>query len=149
MRSIIGNEVNEFNRLTKAFSDLYRSICVQSKMSASTFDILYSIAALGDGCCQKDICAYSFSSKQTIHSSIRKLEQEEILYMKPGKGREMQIFLTEKGRHYVDEKITPIIAMENQAFKQMAPEQRTSLLFLTETYLTYLRTLTKNLDGKD
>lgn len=131
--------LNEFNRLNKEISDLYHDICVRAGISDSAFDILYSIVALGDGCCQKDICNYAFASKQTIHSAICKLEREGILCMKPGKGREMQIFLTPKGQGFVQEKIIPVIDMENDIFAQMTSAERNTLLQLTEKYLAYFR----------
>ena len=138
--------LNEFNRLNKEISDLYHDICIQAGISDSAFDILYSIVALGDGCCQKDICNYAFASKQTIHSAICKLEKEDMLCMKPGKGREMQILLTPKGKDFVKEKIIPVIDMENNIFAQMTSVERNTLLQLTEKYLTYLREKVKKED---
>lgn len=85
---------NEINRLNKAFTEFYHDLCVQNGISDSVFDIFYAIAALGDGCCQRDICDYAFTSKQTIHSAIHKLEKEGLLRFASGKGREMHIYLT-------------------------------------------------------
>ena len=46
-------------------------------------------------------------SKQTINSSVRNLEKKGILYLEKGTGRDKKIFLTEKGRQLVKEKIRP------------------------------------------
>ena len=91
---------NEFNRLTKAISELYHDISTHLGISDSVFDIFYAIVALGDGCCQRDICDYAFTSKQTIHSAIHKLEKDGLICLRSGKGREMHIFLTEKGNRF-------------------------------------------------
>lgn len=130
---------NELNRLNKAISEFYHKLCVQLGISDSVFDIFYAIAALGDGCCQKDICDYAFTRKQTIHSAIHKLEQEGMLCLTPGKGREMHIFLTPAGKQFIEEKIAPIITMENKALSQMLPDETDLLLSLTEKYLNCLR----------
>lgn len=130
---------NEFNRLTKAISELYHDISTHLGISDSVFDIFYAIVALGDGCCQKDICDYAFTSKQTIHSAIHKLEKDGLIYLESGKGREMHIFLTEKGNRFMEKKIAPVIAMENDACTQMDTKEIDTLLRLTEKYLNCLR----------
>ena len=130
---------NEFNHLIKAISELYHDISVQIGISDSVFDIFYAIVALGDGCCQKDICDYAFTSKQTIHFAIHKLEKEGFICLKPGKGREMHIFLTSKGEQFIEEKIAPVIAMENHTCSQMDSEEISTLLRLTKKYLDCLR----------
>ena len=66
-------------------------------MSDSAFSILYAICELGDGCLQKDICRRAFLSKQTVHSSIRNLERDGLLYLEHGRRRDMHIHLTEAG----------------------------------------------------
>lgn len=133
--------LKEFNRLTKEISDLYHDICIQLELSDSTFEILYTLAELGDGCCQKNICNYTFISKQTIHSAIRKLEKEGIITLQSGKGREMHIYLTPLGEQVMNEKIVPVIKMENEIFSRMEPSESQELLRLTEKYLTHLRCL--------
>ena len=109
MTPYLSQKQNQLNRLNKALSEFYHDICVQIGISDSVFDIFYAIIALGDGCCQKDICDYAFTSKQTIHSAIHRLEKEGFLYLKSAKGREMQIFLTPKGISFSEEKIVPVI----------------------------------------
>lgn len=136
---------NELNRLNKAITELYHDISVQIGISDSVFDIFYAIIALSDGCCQKDICNYAFASKQTIHSAIHKLEKEDFIYLKSGKGREMHIFLTPKGKQFIEEKIAPVIAMENQTILQMNANELDTLLLLTEKYLNHLRIQAKEL----
>lgn len=139
MARYLSQKQNQFNRLNKALSELYHDICVQIGISDSVFDIFYAIIALGDGCCQKDICDYAFTSKQTIHSAIHRLEKEEFLYFKSAKGREMQIFLTSKGISFAEEKIVPVIDMENQVCSSMDAKELDALLLLTEQYLCRMR----------
>lgn len=93
-----------FNHIYKEFNEIYHEVTLKMGLSDSAFDILYSIVDLGDGCSQSDICKYSCLSKQTVNSSIKKMASLNYLTFKPGKGRVMQIFLTDKGRQLLYKK---------------------------------------------
>lgn len=137
------DSLKEFNLLSKEISDTYAELNRSLGISGSVFDILYTISNLGDGCLQKDICAMSFTSKQTINSAIRKMEQEKLLYLTPGKGREMHIHLTSAGKKIMEEKIYPVIQTENQIFEEMSESERKEYIRLTRKYLQRMRELTK------
>lgn len=137
------DSLKEFNLLNKEISDIYVELNRSLGISGSVFDILYTITNLGDGCLQKDICAMSFTSKQTINSAIRKMEQENLLYLTPGKGREMHIHLTPAGKKVMEEKIFPVIQIENQIFEEMSESERKEYIRLTRKYLQRMRELTK------
>ena len=81
----------------------------------------------------------AYISKQTINSSIRRLEQDGYLYLQPGRGRDMHICLTPEGRRLVEEKAAPVAAMEERAFSGMPQEDQQALLRLTHAYLARLR----------
>ena len=93
-----GPGIREFNRLYKELDDLYHNLALRQGLSDSASIILYALYLLGDGCLQRDICDLSYISKQTINSSIRRLEQDGYLYLQPGRGRDMHICLTPEGR---------------------------------------------------
>lgn len=130
--------LTEWNQFYKEMDELYHAVALQSGLSDSALDILYSLCILGDGCLQKEICRQAFISKQTVNSSIRKLEQQ-YLVLRPGKGRDMHIYLTEAGQALVQEKVIPIIQAENQAFGQMTAAEQGQLLRLSKTYLSNLQ----------
>ena len=127
-----------FNHLNKKLIDIYHDASQRIGMSSSMFDILYSIVEMGDGCRQKDICQVCYIPKQTVHSSIRKMEEDGYLTLVSGKGREKQIYLTEKGRRITEKKILPIIEAENTIFLQMGEQQAQIFLNLLEEYMTKL-----------
>ena len=133
--------LREYNRLFKEMDDLYHELARRAGLSDSAFDILYTLCMTGDGCLQKDICNFSYISKQTINSSIRKLEREGLIRLTAGKGRDTHIFLTEEGNRVVREKIVPVARMEEQAFAQIPPAQRQELLRLTQNYVFGFRDL--------
>lgn len=131
--------IREFNRLYKELDDLYHNLALRQGLSDSASIILYALYLLGDGCLQRDICDLSYISKQTINSSIRRLEQDGYLYLQPGRGRDMHICLTPEGRRLVEEKAAPVAAMEERAFSGMPQEDQQALLRLTHAYLARLR----------
>lgn len=138
-------QLKEYNALNREMEGLYHVICRKIGLSDSVFIILYTIWDIGDGCLQRDICNAASISKQTIHSAIKKLEGQDALHLKPGKGREMQIFLTEKGKDLVKEKIVPVAAMEAEAYEAMTEEECHELLRLSRKYLEHFRKKVKEL----
>ena len=108
--------LRNFNRIDKEFNDIYHEVALKMGISDSAFSIFYILHDLGDGCLQKDICYEAFANKQTVNSSIRKLEREGYLYLKQGRGRDKHIFLTETGRQFVERYIVPVVQKENAAF---------------------------------
>lgn len=139
MESIMRQELKEYNRIYKEITNIYHDIALKLGLSDSAFDIFYAICELGNGCLQKDICQMTFISKQTINSSIRKLEQGGYISLQKGKGRNMHIFLTELGEALMKEKIFPAIEIENQAFAEMSPEDSKEFLRLSAQFNSALR----------
>lgn len=138
-RGYAGKELQKYNRQYREFDEFYHNIAVESGLSESAFWILYTLCEQGEGCLQRDICDAACVSKQTIHSAIRKLEQDGCLYMECGHGRDKHIFLTERGRALAEEKILPVMGMENAAFAALGQEESRVLLDLTEKYLRLLQ----------
>lgn len=135
----MSRQLIEFNHIYKEINDIYREAAVTVGLSLSGFDILYSICEMGDGCLQRDISQVCCIPKQTVNSSIRKLEQDGYLTLEKGKGRDMHIHLTKKGQKLMEEKIYPVIEAENHAFSSMSEEDCKKMLELYEKYNTALR----------
>ena len=94
---------------------------------------------LGDGCLQIDIANRYFISKQTISSSVRALEQKGYLYLKHGKKRDMNLYLTAEGERFAADYIIPLMELESNVFLLMSPEERDGLLRLTRRYTELLK----------
>lgn len=143
MDSNVTQMLAEYTRLHSEMDGLYHTLAVRAGLSDSALDILYALCVLGDGCLQRDVCALSFTSKQTIHSSIQKLEQDGLLRLQPGQRREVHIRLTPRGSRLIQEKVLPILDLERQAMACLSPEERESFLRLTRQYISHFRTLIK------
>ena len=55
---------------------IYHEIARKLQLSDSALDIFYTIFEIGDNCLQRDICKASCMPKQTVNSSIRKLQTD-------------------------------------------------------------------------
>lgn len=139
MKKIHEKRQTILNRIFQEFDEVYHLVALKCGLSDSAFFILYSICELGDGCLQRDICNITFTSKQTIHSSIRNLEQAGYLKLEAGRGRDKHIFLTEAGEAIIEQKILPVLVAENQVFSEMTTEEGDELLRLSKKYLSILR----------
>lgn len=138
MDVFMSKELKEYNKIYKELNEIYHCIALKLRISDSVFDIFYAIAILGNGCLQRDICKMTFLSKQTIHSSVRKLEKEGYIFLKKGTGRSMHIFLTPSGEALITEKILPVIEIEQKCFEDMTSEERKLLLRLNKKYASIL-----------
>lgn len=135
----ISKYLKEYNRLYKEANDIYHEAARRLHLSDSAFDIFYAIFELGDNCLQRDICKASCLPKQTINSSIRKLKEDGYLTLSPGKGRSMHIHLTQSGQELIQEKLIPLIQIENNALESFSPEECEQLLYLNAKYNRALR----------
>lgn len=99
-----------------------------------------------DNCLQRDICKASCMPKQTVNSSIRKLQTDGYLTLSPGKGRSMHIHLTASGKKLIQEKLLPLIQIENDTLASFSPEECEQLLRLNAKYNQTLRSRLSNLE---
>ncbi len=133
----------QYNSLFKEMTDIYHNIALKLEISDSAFLILYAIVELGCGCTQKDIAQMYYMSKQTINSSIKNLEKSGYIALKQDKGNNKQIFLTTLGEKLAQEKIKPVIKIENDVFVQMSFDESQKLLKLTKKYTDLLKEKTE------
>lgn len=133
----------QYNSLFKEMTDIYHNIALKLEISDSAFLILYAIVELGCGCTQKDIAQMYYMSKQTINSSIKNLEKSGHITLKQDKGNNKQIFLTALGEKLAQEKIKPVIKIENDVFAQMSFDESQKLLKLTRKYTDLLKEKTE------
>lgn len=135
----MSSNLREYNRIYKEVNDIYHDVATKFGLSNSAFDILYTICEIGDGCLQRDVCKATFIPKQTVNSSIRKMEQAGYVTLSDGKGRSKHIHLTESGHTLLKETIFPIVEAENEAFTELSQEECDLLLKLQGKYTVALR----------
>ena len=80
-----------------------------------------------------------FITQQGLSKAIRKLEQEGYLYLEQGHGRNKHIRLTDTGKAFIREKVSPVVRMENDAFLTLEPGERREFLRLFKKYVENFR----------
>ena len=143
---LISKYLKEYNHIYKEANNIYHEIARKLQLSDSALDIFYTIFEIGDNCLQRDICKASCMPKQTVNSSIRKLQTDGYLTLSPGKGRSMHIHLTASGKKLIQEKLVPLIRIENDAFEDMTVEECEQLIHLNAKYNQALRSRLSNLE---
>ncbi len=141
--------LRQFARLYRELDEIYHLLAVRSGLSDSAFVILYAMIELGEGCLQKEIADQYSVSPQTIHSSVRALEKKGYLYLTPGKRRDMHIYLTDLGKQVLEERIGPVVELENSVFKAMPPDESRELLRLMRNYLDLYRQQLNTISSED
>lgn len=142
---ILRKEMKELNKQYRETDRIYHEISTKARLSDSAFMILYAITELGDGCQQKDIADIYLFSRQTINSSILGLQRKGILQLNKGSGRDLHISLTEKGRQFVEEKIYPVMELENSVFDELTEQESEVYLHLMQKTTRLLRDKVKEL----
>lgn len=138
-------ELKEYMCIYREIDKVYHEMALKAGLSDSAFLILFSILELGEGCLQRDICDMLSISKQTINSSIKKLERDGYIQMKQNNGKDKNLYLTPQGKQLAQDKILPISNIENEIFTELKQEESQELVRLTRHFLEELRDKSKQL----
>lgn len=131
-------ELIELDALIHQLTDFYHELAVSLGLSDCAFDILYAMTELGDGCLQRDICRTMACPKQTVNSAMKRLVQSGILRMESGRGREMRIFLTERGQEFMEERFSAVVHIENSSYSSFTSEEWAEYIRLTKKHIDML-----------
>ena len=129
----------EYIQLQHQIDEFYHELAVRQGLSDSALLVLWSLEELGEGCTQTDICRQFALTKQTVHSSVRKLSGDGLLSLLPGPGREVRVYPTEAGRALIREKVLPIKRAEESASRRMGEDGLAAMLHLTQRWLALFR----------
>lgn len=138
-------QASEYTHLNGEINSIYHEAAVKMGISDSVFNILYVLCEEGDCCLQSDVFKLTGISRQTINSAIRKLEKDEIVYLKRGQGRNTIICLTEKGKEFSAEKIYPLFEIENEIWGEWTNDEKQQYISLTKKYRDSLKKRIKTL----
>ena len=133
-------QLGAYNHLAGEINALYHEAAVRAGISDSVQNILYVVCSRDGRCLQSEISKLTGISRQTINSAIRRLEQDGIVTVEPGKGRNTVICLTERGAAFAETRIQPLFAMENRIWSEWTEEEQAQYLELTRKYRDGLKT---------
>ena len=133
------NHLYRFNQVFKQTNLIYYTYAKQNHLSLTDFWKFYYLRLENKPLTQSELQLYLLVPKQTVHSSIRKLEEEGYLTLKSGKGRNMHIYLTDAGKQLIEQKLYPVHHLESDAFSVMTEEECQKMLELYSKYITAMR----------
>lgn len=143
MEFYINSQMRRFDLLLSEIDAAYHDAALKLGMSDSAMLILYTICWCDGECLLSDIT--SGASKQTINSALRKLEADNVVYLKTFEGRKKKVCLTEKGRQLVKDTVLRVIKIENEIFGLWSDEEKDIYIELTQRYLTTFKEKIKEL----
>ena len=117
--------------------ELYRQTAWRMGLADCAFDILYALVE-EDGLTQKQLCERGFSSKQTVHSSIKRLVANDLVALRGDTPRTTGVYLTERGRAEYEGHIRAVLAAECEAVDIFSAEEQRQLTAAMERYITAL-----------
>lgn len=130
-------EFQRINFMLLSISMLYHDAVVRFGLTDNIALILRFLYETGDHCPLSSIYKMTGVRKQTLNSSIRKLEADDILYLEKDTGRSKRIVLTEKGKQLIENTVAQIHHAEIHALDDWTQEEIQS----------YMRSLTKVADS--
>lgn len=134
--------ITRYRKAIGEIDALYHELALKHCLSDSADAILYAICSNGDRCSLKDIVLFSGVSKQTVNSSLRKLEREGLIYLQLVNGKSKEAVLTEKGKDKCRDTVAKLVAIENKLLSKVwSEEEFIAYIELTEKYTRDLKRL--------
>lgn len=135
----------EYYNIAGQIDSAYHDAALKLGLTDSELDILYSLSLHGSGCNQSIFYKETGTTKSTINSAVRKMEQAGYLYLKPGAGRNTCVFLTEKGETLMKHTVHRLIAIENEIFESWSPEEQQIFMKLNQDFAARFAEKTREL----
>lgn len=139
MESIKQSEPRRYNRLLSEIDEVYHEVAIRQGFSDSAMAILYALSDNDGQCRLPELIQSAGLNKQTANSALRKLEQEDIVYLEPAGGKSKRVCLTEKGLATVHETVERVLDVEKKIYSSWSQEEWELYVQLTERYLNQLR----------
>lgn len=140
MSKHLSKKMLEFNEIMKETDDLYRNLAKKFKMSDCMLWILYILREDDRAVTQSDICNMMCLPKQTVNSSLKKMEAEGYIeLLNINDKRSKQVCLTEKGIDLANNTVDIVISKENNALSKMDEKEQELLMNLLEKFNNLLK----------
>lgn len=134
MKKKTSEKLHCINYLTAETDALYHQASLRIGVADSVMRVLYAVYDNGGSCQLCDIYKQSGISKQTVNSAIRKLEQDEVIYLEQESGRGKRVYLTKQGKEYIKETAARLYEAECEAFVTWTEEEIDTYIQLMKKY---------------
>lgn len=139
MHDAVSREMKRYNHLIEEIDSVYHEMSLRLGISDGEMMVLYAIWESGDRRALSEIVRVTGASKQTIHSSVRKLEKRGAVILKATDGKHKEACLTEEGCALAERTAGRVMRVENEVFEAWSEEDVEKYLALTERYKTELQ----------
>ncbi len=133
------SSIKRFNILVSEINATYHEISKKLDMTDSAFCIMYVVYDNDGTYALSSIVKTTGISKQTVNSSLRKLESDGLVYLEPAGGRNKTVHLTEAGRKFAERTVKIVRDEENAVFDRWSEEERRIYFELTERYIEEIK----------
>ncbi len=146
MHNMKTEQLEIINQKIKELIGIYREAVTNSGISENEYWIWYTLIIMEGEYTQQDICESWSLSKQTVNTIITHLVREEfvVLEVVPGTRNKKIIRLTEKGRLYGKDLVTPIANAEKKAIDRLPLKDRVACMKILSKYIEILKEEMKN-----
>ena len=141
-------KVRLLNAYISETNAIYHELAQTLGLSDSVMQVLYTALTHGGSCTVREVCLLTGISKQTLHSALRKLEQEGLLHLEAVDGKQKRICLTEKGLSLAEKTARLELDLEASVLEGWSDAEQDIYLRLTKRYLDDLRRGVKDLCAK-
>ena len=133
MKSIVPQQILQFNQMYKEYNDIYQQAARNFDMPTVSFWLIY-VLRQKNVCTQKDFMEQLYYPKQTINSALKLLEKRGYVTLERSEAdrRSKLIHLTETGLAFARDTADKIIRAENAAFARLTESERDTFLSLFE-----------------
>lgn len=129
--------LQEFNDILMELFGVYRQIATTLEVSESELWILYEMHSEAGPILQRELIERTGLPKQTINSTLRKMEADGSIEQKPGRDRRTRaVSLTEKGRERANNTAGRLIEAEMAALHALGENDRRHLFDVIRRYTT-------------
>lgn len=133
----------QFNLLYNQMTGVYHRIVKKYNLSECTFWILYALNVENRPLTQAELSAYLIAPKQTIHSSLHKMLEDDLLLLKETNGKKKYYALTKEGKKISKTTVQLLIKKEDQAFGCLNEKERDEFIRIFQKMLQYLEQYAK------
>ncbi len=130
-----------FWRLYRENDELYHGLAVSLGLADSDMWVLHILSEAGSPLTPATMCATWSFSKQTLHSSLVKLEKAGYLLIEASSENRKNkwVSLTEFGKQFARTNVSPVFVAQERAFSRLSPEERETLVRLSQKQLAFVR----------
>ena len=134
MNNEITKELHKINCLMADIDAAYHQASVKLGVSDSVLFIFYMLYVNNGSCSLNEIYKLSGISKQTVNSAVRKLENENLIYLENLDGKSKKVRATESGRSHIYEVAQKLHNAEVKTFSEWSSEEIRQFIDALEKY---------------